>query len=95
MTGYEICCLDSRTSDLLLVLWWYRCDGSFLRRHLHFLFLRALGGFHTVLGLPLLQHFVQIEAATVVYEEVLHLHHRLVADDIGNGLEIPSVFPYS
>ena len=46
-----------------------------------------------MLRLPLLQHLVQVEPPPVVDEEVLDLAHRLVADDISDGLEVLPVFP--
>lgn len=45
-----------------------------------------------LLRLPLLQHLLQVESPPVVHEEVLHLPHRLVADDVGDGLEVFAVF---
>lgn len=36
----------------------------------------------TVFCLPLLQNLIQVEPASVVDQEVLHLNHRLVADHV-------------
>lgn len=52
-----------------------------------------VGRSRPLLRLPLLQHLLQVEAAPVVHEEVLHLAHRLVADNVCDGLEVLPVFP--
>lgn len=51
----------------------------------------AVWSLGALLRLPLLQHLLQVEAPPVVHEEVLHLSHRLVADDVGDGLKVFAV----
>ncbi len=53
----------------------------------------TVGSSCSLLGLPLLQHLVQVEPPPVVHKEVLHLAHRLITDDVSDGLEVFSVFP--
>lgn len=83
-----------RATDLCLVFWrpW---GGPLFRWHLHLLFIYTLASLHAVLSFPLLQDLVQVETTPVIHKEVFHLNHRLVADHIRNGLEIPSILPYS
>lgn len=53
----------------------------------------SVGSLRPLLRLPLLQHLVQVEPPPVVHEEVLHLAHRLVPDDVSDGLEVFPVLP--
>lgn len=56
----------------------------------------ALGGGRAqalLFSLPLLQHLLQVEPPAVADEEGFHLRHRLIADHLGNGLEVFAVFP--
>lgn len=47
----------------------------------------------TMLCLPLLKNLIQVEPASVVDQEVLHLYHRLVTNHIGDGLKVAPVLP--
>lgn len=53
----------------------------------------SIGSLGSLLCLPLLQDFLQVESPPVVHKEVLDLAHCLVTDDISNGLEVFTVFP--
>lgn len=43
--------------------------------------------------LPFLKNLIQVEPASVVYQEVLHLNHRLVPYHIWDSLEVSAVLP--
>lgn len=61
------------------------------RNNLHLVIVPSGSALHAVLRLPLQQDLIQVKPASVVHQEVLHLHHRLVTNHIGDRLEVPPI----